>query len=229
MAIVLESAAIIGNYPSQYNLPAGIQAGDLLIALNGWGDETLEALPGFTIVDSIGVDWDWTVLQYRVADGSEGSTIVPDPAWAAYWSVIARVSGVDTSDPINVAHGPEQSHPIPADSKTVELDSVSPDAANTGLITLAFGTTANTPTGFTFEGGAFDISDLTETYGGGVSFEPLESSGATGTRTITVTRAPNQANVLYGALVALNPVGGDPPPDPPAAPARAWPGLLLPI
>lgn len=204
MAAVVESIAVIGNYPGQVNLPSGIQEGDLLVALAYWGSEALEAIPGFTIIESAGEAWDWIVTQYRVADGTEVSPIVPDPDWVVYSTVVARISGVDASDPINVGGVADRVSGSGSTSKTVELDSISPDMTDCTLLTLVHGEYGSVADGITVNGEAIDVIDLQPIYAGGVNAEPLASSGATGTRTVVLSGSANVYAVM-GAVVALNP------------------------
>jgi hypothetical protein len=203
---LIESIAVLGGGSAgQVNLPSGIQEGDLLVALAYWGSEAVEPIPGFTVIASGGEAWDWYITQYRIADGSEVSPIVPDPDWVVYSTVVARISGHDAMDPINVSGTPERTGGGSATSKTVELDSISPDIENAALLVLAIAGTGSTATSLTLDGNAFDSSDVQGVYAGGVSLASLESSGATGTRTAVVTTSGASSNNIIGAMVALNP------------------------
>ena len=201
----LESIAVSGNYPGSVTMPSGIVAGDLLVALVFWENDPAVALDGFTLIEDGGASFGWYISQYRVADGNEGASITPDPSWPLRAAVVARVSGINTSDPINAFGVPERTGGSSATSKTVELDSISPDVENAALVTLAYGSTGATPTAFTIEGVDFDYSQTDETFAGGASLELLEASGATGTRTCVVATAGNASSSIIAAMVALNP------------------------
>lgn len=201
----LVSIAVGGSYPGNVPLPPNIEAGDMLLALVLWENDPATAIDGFTLIDDAGGSFNWLVAQYRIADGNEGASITPDPSWPVRASVVARIPGVNTGGPINVAGVPEVTAGGSATSKTVELDSISPDIANAALVTLAIGETANTATGITFEGGSFALSDIQETYAGGVTLELLEADGATGTRTCVVTTSGSGSQRISAVMVALNP------------------------
>ncbi len=94
--------------------PSGVVSGDLLLILVGsddnsataqWNDTTLKP-SGFTLINESGND---TVSDahaaafYRVANGSEGTTInVPAQSSDDFWGFYIRVTGASTTDPINV-------------------------------------------------------------------------------------------------------------------------------
>jgi hypothetical protein len=199
---LIESISVSGNYPGAVTLPTGIVAGDLLLALVYWEDELAAPLDGFTTIDAGGGEYNWHILQYRIADGNETSPFAPDPDWALYNYVIARVSGYNNGDIVNVAGTPEFGG-FAASTQSVELDAIAPDAAGTALITLAVSAGDGSPA-VTFEGGAFDESGSGAGYAGGVSLEVLESSGTTGTRTVATTTTGN-IFIISGAMVAINP------------------------
>lgn len=62
------------------NLPAGISSGDLIIIICNWGRPRAADTPsGWTLIDEVGTadgtSFTTTTAFYRVADGSEGSTV----------------------------------------------------------------------------------------------------------------------------------------------------------
>lgn len=203
--IVPESFAVSGNYPGEVFLPSGIQAGDLLLALVRWENDPAVPIDGFTQIDVAGSSFGWNVTQYRVADGNEGASIVPADSWAIAAAVVVRLSGVNAADAINASGAPEQVGGASATSKSVDVDSISTDAAPTGLVTLSIALTANTPTSFTCQSSPFGFSELGETYAGGATYEALDASGATGTRTCAATTAMANVDRIIAAMVALNP------------------------
>lgn len=201
----IESMATSLEYEGAWTMPDGIQAGDLLLALTIWGDETAAPIDGFTILETGGVAWDWQVLQYKIATGSEGATIAADPSWAQEFGIMARISGVDQSDPIILAGAPERIEGSSATSKTLELDAISPDAAG-ALVVLAVGSAGGFEQTITVDGEPIGTFDHDGTYAYGANIETLSESGATGTRTVVLsTGATPASNNLLAAMVALNP------------------------
>jgi hypothetical protein len=203
--IVLESVAhSSSSYPGEWTLPNDIQAGDLLLAFVGWENDTPETIDGFTVVEQYGGEWNWWSLQYRIATGDESSPIAADPSWAPPISHIMRFSGVDNGNPINTWGAYESQAGGSAPSKSVELDSISPDADGTLLVVCSYGAAGNAPTGHTcnaaeptWSGGVDSTNELA------VWTEALASSGATGTRTVVYTAAPTYS--LTAMMIALNP------------------------
>jgi cellulose synthase/poly-beta-1,6-N-acetylglucosamine synthase-like glycosyltransferase len=92
--------------------PSSVQVGDLLLIIVGNDDNTATAQwddvtykpSGFTLINEVGnstVDCHAAAF-YRVADGTEGSTIdVSAQSADDYWGFYIRVTGIDQSTPIN--------------------------------------------------------------------------------------------------------------------------------
>lgn len=216
MAVIIESFAVSPVYEGEWAMPSGIQAGDLLLAVVIWGDEIAAPIDGFTILQTGGVDWDNQILQYKIATGDEGAPIVPDPSWGQEEGVILRISGVDPGDPVNVAGVPERIEGSSATSKTLELDSISPDAAGCALVVLAVGSAGGFEQSLTVEGNPITNYAHADGYAHGGNVETLEADGATGTRTVVLSTGETAAsNNLLSAMVALNPAPPPPPPPPP--------------
>lgn len=203
--VVIESLATSEEYAGYWNMPSGIQAGDLLLAVTIWGDQFAAPIDGFTILESAGVEYSNEVFQYKIATGSEGATIAADPSWADEAGVVLRISGVNTSDPINVAGVSERIQGSADTSKTLELDSISPDAAGCALVVIAVGSAGGASRTLTVEGVDIGSYGYDGTWAAGGNVEILEASGATGTRTVVLSTPTAASNNLLAAMVALNP------------------------
>lgn len=202
---LIEAIASSPVYDGEWTMPDGIQAGELLLALVIWGDQTAAPIDGFTILETGGGEWDWQILQYKIATGDEPVTITPDPSWAQEEGVIVRISGVDQADPIILAGLPERIEGSSATSKTLELDSISPDAAGS-LAIIATGNAGGSERSLTVEGEPIAAYAYDGVFAHGGTIETLSEAGATGTRTVVLsTGATEASNSLLAAMVVLNP------------------------
>ncbi len=116
--------------------PTGVNAGDLLLILVGndsntatqqWDNASLKP-SGFTLINTAGSATPdaYVAAFYRVATGAEGATInVPAQASNDFWGYYIRVTGVDTSNPIDVTGADYAvnnllSHPVTGITTTVD-------------------------------------------------------------------------------------------------------------
>lgn len=180
--------------------PASVQVDDLLIIIVGdenttataqW-DNTTNKPSGFTLINESGnATSDAHVAAfYKVADGTEGSTIaVPKQASDGYWGFYIRVTGADTSNPINV---------VGADSNTGNsVSKVIPSITTTVNNTLAFYALAS-------DGGdndPFSISGTGWVEGAERESGPTanDASGVWGTRAVPTAGATGNATVGMSA------------------------------
>lgn len=186
------------------NVPAGVQAGDLLI----WGlssdGNTMPPPSGWTLLFN-GVSTrdgqDFNVF-YRVADGSEGASYTTSATSYGYASTMVAYSGVDTTTPIEAYNSaadnnseytsvPVSTTSLSANAMLVHL--VAYDQTSTGPVTYT------APTGFTHVAtGTDDIWDTVF-----VSEQLQPAAGATGSISGTAS-GPGNAGSIAGVL-ALKP------------------------
>lgn len=185
------------------NKPASTAIGDLLLATIHMGDATksLTAPAGWT---SIRNDFGGTSTNdfsyYRVADGSEGASFVwtATPAGnAVLLGAISRITGANTSTPINVSGGQFNSA-----SASGTAPSVTTTLANCLLVHWAGGQiqSSSTPPGGMSE--IFDVNGTTfgifTSFAGEVENRP--TAGATGSRANTWGSSGDND----GQLIAIN-------------------------
>jgi len=198
MAVVVASdtfATMAQQNDITITAPSGIQSGDLLLALlcrDSFDPESFPdgyfsfSLTGFTEFLSIKSNDSDTTIQafYRVADGTEGGSITATSSQSrTSVGFYLRLTGVDTSSPINVvgARAADTSPPITMTAVTTTVDDC-----------LAFAL-------FNFDGGDGDPFSLSGT-GWGTTLKYQETGGlgsdhGAGWATKTVTTAGSSADV----------------------------------
>lgn len=230
MAIVIESATTTNPwYTSTVDKPSGTSTGDLLLAFvySEPASGPPDVITGFTLLDSLdpfgGGSYTTLSFQYRIADGSEGSSFtVPDNAI----TLMARITGFDTDSPF----GSGASFGYQSTS-SLAIPSVTTTVADALLVSFGHTNPASDPDPVTIGGESpdffFDSYSGSANQRGFVNGEVIAATGATGTRAF----AAAVSSARWAGMVAIAPAADDPPPDPdpPAAPARAWPGLMLPV
>lgn len=204
--IVLVGATSAGsaNTTSQaLNVPAGVAAGNILIAqiaVRGGSGTTITPPAGWT---TILVNNSGTIIRqgiyYRIADGTEPASYSFDisPQQRAAAAMVAY-SGVDGTNPINAS-----STRTNASSTSVIANGVTTTVADAMLVGLF---AASRATSFTPPGGMTEQADQNGGAGPNgaavhIADQLLAATGASGTRTATAANAA----VNIGSLIALKP------------------------
>ena len=187
------------------NRPTGVVENDVLVAVVTWWTQTLTPPTGWTQIGST-QSWshpDGTLyarVYYRVAGASEPSTY----AWGLNATndiacTIVAYSNVDTADPI-AANGAQT-------QTSASMTAPSVDAATTADMLLFLGAVGDDSAGTRTVTPPSGMTELADTTNGTTwiksyaAHELLSASGATGTRTATISASARNA----GFLVALRP------------------------
>lgn len=203
------------------NKPTGVQSGDLLLifATNEGATTSPEFtnnLSGWTLLQNYGSDLPDThsAIYWRIADGSEGSSFTVTSLTSTerlMWCF--RISGIDTTTPINDEAGGERgslnTYAIPTDGTTTGLTTTVADCLLLGIVSYDGA-----------DGGTFGVSgtgwskhasgDLAGTSGSGTSLQACvvqnaqASSGAMSV--VTVSCSVNDG--WSCAFVAVAPLAG---------------------
>ena len=220
MAIAYESGST-GGIVSAINYPAGLTAGDVLVA--GVFSTATAAITGF---DSQAVanyyNGLYLTIFTRAADGGEGASVTPTGG-IVYASVMARYSGVNTSSPVDGTA--QQNYSL---ATTTIVPATSPTSSTSQLVMIGSGYIyGNTVTNVAFPSGdeRLAISVASDVIRLELADEALVASGSTGTRTYTTT-VSGGTPLTMGVLVALAPASGGGGGG--ASPAR-YNGLMLPV
>jgi hypothetical protein len=184
------------------NTPAGVQAGDVMVAGIGIrGAPTVATPAGWTLIrtDAAGT-YTTQALYYRVATATEPASYT----WSFSGSVpaaggISAYQGVNTTAPVNVSAGTGQN----VDTTSIVAPSVTTTVAGAevvGFFSIGGNNSITPPAGMTERGEANSSAGSNH-----VTWESSDflqaTAGATGTKTATGTNPhPN-----VGALVALTP------------------------
>jgi RHS repeat-associated protein len=184
-------------------LPAGIQANDqIFIAATQQTGKTLTPPAGYTQVASVtssGTTPAWTVVWRKTAAGGETSATIGYAGNKAESDVAVVYRGVDPTTPIDVQS-------TASAAATTSLTSPSVTASNAGEQLVAFGgaignssaASWTAPPGMTTRA---QVNNLSST-ASGIFDQALTTSGATGTRTATLSATAQ----LAGVMVALKPL-----------------------
>src|SRR6185369_3148197 len=189
------------------NLPATVNAGEVLVMAVGSGGGVVSAPAGWTLIGGANqAAADSCYGFYRVATGAEGGTTVTlTVAAGRATGIITRYSGVDTSTPIDVAATTGQNTGV---GSTCVIASQTTVTNNAFLVSAccgnaATGLTWTQPGGFvtptTSTSGAGALAGKGAAYSDGVTVSP---AAATGTVTWTWSSSGLQMN---GWLAALRP------------------------
>jgi hypothetical protein len=190
--------------------PAGVEAGDLLIALllcnnsdDGWAAETGWTQEQNETKASTSSRFAW---YWRIADGGEGATVTFDytPGTNRFAGGIMAFTGADLVSPINVwARTLAQADPIVCPSVITTV----PNCLIIRASNILAGFFAATPPAEYTE--RYDVNGGAAVSANGHTIDINQAAaGATGTAEIDVASA--QHNSSYTIAVAPIPVGGDP-------------------
>lgn len=188
--------------------PAGVVAGDLLLAFIGL--DSPQSLPwssripaGWTMIvsDTVTTNAFHAIygIAYKVAGGSEPSNYAFDMGGGGFGR-IAAIQGVSASTPINVSAATNN-----ASSTTPSVPSVTTTAAECLLVGFYGITDSGSTYTFTPPGGATEIIDekaSTQNACFGAYTRTLTSAGASGADTVTVSAA----RAVWACAVAIAPV-----------------------
>jgi hypothetical protein len=191
------------------SLPASVAAGDLLVMViqtSAGAAPTVNAVTGWThlITKQTSVTGFAFDVFYRVADGTEGSTVtVTTTAAANFQVIVARVTGADTVTPINAS----ASGSVAAGS-TAATPSITTTAANCLIVSIASPVstaTSTAPTGMTKR-----WQDNNGAVGNEISWADVvqAAAGATGTQTWTIGATTSFATAVV--TIAVAPGAGTP-------------------
>src|SRR4051794_17391883 len=177
-------------------VPAGAQAGDVLVASLGFGisgasrQPALSAPPGWTQVSRTeqGTSAALAVYVHVLAAGETSFTWTADAAVGGT-AFVSAYGGVDQGDPVDASAG--RTAPKGASVATPSVTTTAPGAA---VVASYFGYVARgTPTSWTPPSGMTELGDAANTSGsrsGSVDAVVQSGAGSTGTKTAKAT--PNQ-------------------------------------
>ena len=183
--------------------PAGVQAGDLLLAQIAADDTNSVSAPGWTLIrqDKDTGEGFWQAVLYRIAGSSEPASYTLTPVQSTAGETgfgISVYRGVDPTNPIN-AHGGQVTS---AFISTITAPSVTTTVANTRLVTFfgRDGAQSHTPPSGMVERWEVSMSSPQD-MAASSDDESRSSAGATGSRVATTSGSNNG----IGQAVALVP------------------------
>jgi hypothetical protein len=208
-AISLRSVSVANNGGGSTSItfspPAGVAAGDVLIAVLGTraGDALMSVQTGWTLINN--GSWGSPLMDsyvfYRVATASESSYTFTSSSSSKMAVVAMAYSGVDTINPVDAQNNQVNS----TASTTMTAPSITTTQLNTKLIAAYTSASSGTVTA----GSGMTLQGQTTSSGGGQAGSKVTvgaqditqaAAGATGTKTAT---GPSAASI--GHLIALRP------------------------
>ena len=188
--------------------PSGLSSGDLFLVVvmsnSSNGPMEYEPPAGFTSIErfsqSLAIG---TSIFYKIADGTEGYTssfTVYNTSGTMYYNIwAARITGVDTSAPINIVGTTDNID----NSTTLDIPGITTTVNNTLLLAVAThkgsdGNTMSIESGWTAEQ-TIDAPNTSQSYGiaGIIGSKEFESAGATGTVTVTSVAGDDTFGVMF--------------------------------
>ncbi len=191
--------------------PTGVESGDLLLILVGndnntataqWNNTTLKP-SGFTLINTAGnATPDAHVAAfYRVADGTENTTInVPAQSNFYYWGYYIRLTGVDTTNPIDVTGADFTANNITTPSNSIPSITTTADQALAFYVLSADGgdTYPFSVTGSGWvEQGEIQAGTLANNAAGTWGTQEMGVAGATGNATVTMAVADGVSAFMF--------------------------------
>lgn len=211
MAIpVVESSAkyVSAASPSSFSAtPSGVTVGDFLVSFCAIraGGRTVTVPPGFTLHDSFQSNngWHYTLIAYKVATGSDSFTWSWTGGGSACSGVSFRISGVDTSSPIDDSSARKLNT-----SSVLRLNAVTTTVADcllVGCLGIRAGCNPGDPAGWTLHEDADPgTGSQGDSWSKGWSLD-ASTAGTYGTYTITESSDQRGAGAY---VLALAPAGG---------------------
>jgi hypothetical protein len=179
------------------DMPAGVVAGELLLALTNSNGPTLFSAIGWTNLFGAGLKQ----VLYKIADGTEGATqAVTTSTYHTLSATVLRISGANAVTPIDVS---AIGAVLPGSQIYAIAPSVTPAVAGTLLIQY-MGHTGSVYSSSTVDNGVTKITDWDSgvTWNMIITQKDLATTAATGSTTATWTSAATNSQ---GMSIAIQP------------------------
>ena len=212
-AIALRGAATTANVTNSssltINAPAGLQAGDLMLAnLVQYNNSTAPTAPtGWTLIDerNLGTTSRYASVFYKVAGASEGSSYTFTVPMTDVAGGIVAFSGVNSSTPFDVTPGQIQVNGTSSTDNAATITTVSANDAIVMLGQAAGSTPAWSGWTTTSPGALSEILDYQGTNTSiGAAWALKATAGATGTGAATLSSSQRNGGILLALMPVLS-------------------------